>query len=144
MPASQTLDHLETIYKGTPQINSKTSQIVTSRRNERTTPTHMVHFFTRSFRNQFGRPKKQQPEGSVRLKTPKIILKTCTVSERTVCDIHIYDILPRSMKSKPYSTHIYYFCGGGWQSPPSPQHWQLCAKIGTCENLSEREMEAAI
>ncbi|KAL9054110.1 MAG: hypothetical protein Q9162_004367 [Coniocarpon cinnabarinum] len=23
--------------------------------------------------------------------------------------------------------HIYYFAGGGWQSPPSKEHWKLCA-----------------
>jgi acetyl esterase/lipase len=25
--------------------------------------------------------------------------------------------------------HIYYFCGGGWQSPPSKEHWKLCTQL---------------
>jgi acetyl esterase/lipase len=129
MPASQTLDHLETKFKGTPNITDKDASIHTIRRNERTTPTYLVHCLTRTMRSQFGRPKKQSPEGSVQLKPTKVIYKTCTVSERKVCDIYIYDVIPRSIKGRSFTKRIYYFCGGGWQSPPSPQHWQLCAKL---------------
>ena len=25
--------------------------------------------------------------------------------------------------------HIYYFAGGGWQTPPSKEHWKLCAHL---------------
>ena len=34
---------------------------------------------------------------------------------------------------------IYYFCGGGWQSPPSKEHWKLCtqlAQAGTKRGIS--------
>lgn len=25
--------------------------------------------------------------------------------------------------------HIYYFAGGGWQQPPSSQHWKFCSEL---------------
>jgi acetyl esterase/lipase len=76
-----------------------------------------------------GRPKKQHPKGSIQLKPHKIILRTCTVSERQLEGIYVYDIIPRSIKGHDFDKRIYYFCGGGWQSPPSGQHWQLAAKL---------------
>lgn len=32
--------------------------------------------------------------------------------------------------------HIYYFAGGGWQTPPSKEHWKLCAHLAN--TLTER------
>lgn len=133
MPLSPVFDGLGTVFKGEKQpdvdVSTKQSAIRITHRNERSSGTALAHFFTRRFRSQFGRPKKRSPEGSAKLKPLKIIYKTCAVSERKVCDIYIYDVIPRSIKDKAFKKRIYYFCGGGWQSPPSPQHWQLCAKL---------------
>ena len=27
--------------------------------------------------------------------------------------------------------HIYYFAGGGWQTPPSKEHWKFCSHLAT-------------
>merc|ERR1712032_421949 len=86
----------------------------------------LIQLLTRPFRNHLGRPKKYHPKGSIELETPKSVLATCTATHRTVCDINVYDIVPKKLAST--SRRIYYFGGGGWQSPPSPQHWQVCAK----------------
>lgn len=148
MPASQILDHLET--KFTPQTpyhdlntSPQHSSIHLLHRHERSAGTHMVHLLTKPLRSQFGRPKKKYPHGSPSLKPTKVIHKTCSISERTVCDIHIYDVVPRKQKKEgvsAFTKRIYYFCGGGWQSPASPQHWQLVAKLArsvpeTCVSL---------
>ncbi|KAF2651889.1 alpha/beta-hydrolase [Lophiostoma macrostomum CBS 122681] len=130
--ATEPLDKLTTDLKDLgelPITSSKHSSLRVTHRAERSFYTVVVHVITRRFRNFMGRPKKQQPKGSIQLKPHKIILRTCTVSERRVEDIYVYDIKPRNIKGNDFDKRIYYFCGGGWQSPPSGQHWQLAAKL---------------
>jgi len=35
----------------------------------------------------------------------------------------------RTHSRKKKHRHIYYFCGGGWQSPASKEHWKLCSQL---------------
>jgi acetyl esterase/lipase len=53
------------------------------------------------------------------------------VTERVVEDIYIYDIQPHGKPADRAVKRIYYFSGGGWQTPPSNQHWQLCAELSS-------------
>ncbi|PSN75377.1 alpha/beta-hydrolase [Corynespora cassiicola Philippines] len=115
--------------KEAPIASGEGSSIRITHRSERSLYTQLIHLICRPLRNILGRPKEQHPEGSIKLKPHKIILRTCTVSERNVCGIYIYDIFPRRTPKDEAKKRIYYFCGGGWQSPPSSQHWQLCAKL---------------
>jgi acetyl esterase/lipase len=80
------------------------------------------------------RPKKQFPAGSPQLTAPSSVQKKCIIVERNVEDVWIYDITRK--KPLPYNdseaakTHrIYYFAGGGWQTPPSPSHWKFLAAL---------------
>ncbi|KAF2800379.1 esterase/lipase [Melanomma pulvis-pyrius CBS 109.77] len=129
--ATDTLDDMSTTMKESPISSRKDSSITITHRTKRSLYTHFIHVLIHPFRNHMGRPTKQHPAGSINLKPHKIILRTCTVSERTVCDIHVYDILPKRTSTKEVRRRIYYFCGGGWQSEPSGQHWQLCAKLAS-------------
>ena len=105
-------------------------QIIT--RHDRSLYTHIIHVVVRPFRQYLGRPGKQQPEGSVELDPHKSAYKGCNVTHRTVCDIHVYDIISKKAPSpEDMCKRIYYFSGGGWQSPPSSQHWHNCAKVRT-------------
>jgi hypothetical protein len=101
------------------------SSIRTTYRAGRTRRTQLIHGICRLLRNQLARPSKEQPRGSIQLQPPKKITRNCDISERVVEDIHIYDIQPHSESDgdqKRATRRIYYFCGGGWQSPPSNQH----------------------
>ncbi|KAL9078022.1 MAG: hypothetical protein Q9157_003053 [Trypethelium eluteriae] len=95
------------------------------------------------------RAKKHFPPGSVRLKPPAAVYKKCTVQERQLDGIWIYDLeakrtsrhqhIPRvnTAAHGPEGTfpdaqrkrRIYYFAGGGWQMPVSSHHWELLAEI---------------
>ncbi|KAF1996987.1 alpha/beta-hydrolase [Amniculicola lignicola CBS 123094] len=124
-----TLDDLTTNMNDSPTSSHRHSSIVITRRTNRSLYTHFIHIVIKPFRNFLGRPKSKQPKGSVKLTPHKVVRKTCSVSDRVVEDIHVYDMRPRQTKAKAVTKRVYYFCGGGWQSPPSTQHWQLCAKL---------------
>ncbi|KAF2269344.1 alpha/beta-hydrolase [Lojkania enalia] len=112
--------------------SSRHSTIIIHHRNGRSFYTRFLHFIVRHLRDYLGKPKEKQPKGCPRASPHKIVRRTCEVSERCVEDIYLYDIVPRHLrrKDKPViKKRIYYFSGGGWQSPPSSQHWQLCAKL---------------
>jgi acetyl esterase/lipase len=88
-----------------------------------------IQLLLRPFHNHVGRPGKRQPKGSIELKASPIGTKKCTVTHKTVCDIHVYDMESKESSKSDTKTRIYYFCGGGWQSPPSSQHWGMCSRM---------------
>jgi acetyl esterase/lipase len=108
---------------------SNTSTINLTTRHERSLYTYLIHTVVRLFRNKLGRPKKYQPNGSVELKVKRSAKRHCNVEHHTICDIHVYDIMSKPLTAQKRNTRLYYFCGGGWQSPPSSQHWQLCVRM---------------
>lgn len=105
------------------------SSIQVTTRHDRSLYTHVLHVVIRPFRQYLGRPGKQQPTGSSKLSPHKSAYKGCAVTHRTVCDIHVYDIISKIPATQETRKRIYYFSGGGWQSPPSSQHWHNCAKM---------------
>lgn len=129
MELSEHFDDLPTDLKVPPKPDGHISSINVSHRDERYKYMHAIQIIVNCIKSQLGRPKEEQPKGSNKLKPLKVIHKTCKVEERIVCDIHLYDIKPHKYINQGFSKRIYYFCGGGWQSPPSGQHWQVCAKL---------------
>ncbi|KAF2021263.1 alpha/beta-hydrolase [Aaosphaeria arxii CBS 175.79] len=127
--ATSTLDDLSTKMESSPIESGTNSSIRITHRSERYFYMHLVQIIVRRIRSHLVKPKKEQREGSIKLKPQKVIYRTCSVNHRTICDINIYDIIPKRTSEKTYVKRIYYFCGGGWQSPPSGQHWQVCAKL---------------
>jgi acetyl esterase/lipase len=110
------------------KISTQSSiQIIT--RRDRSLYTRIIHVFTSTFREYLARPGKEQPKGSIELTPHKSAYKGCTVTHRTLCDMHVYDIISTTLAAQDTRKHIYYFCGGGWQSPPSSQHWHNLAKV---------------
>tara|TARA_R110002003_G_scaffold145_11_gene13444 strand:+ start:30072 stop:31097 length:1026 start_codon:yes stop_codon:yes gene_type:complete len=100
-------------------------------RHDRSELMFIVQFLVRRFRKQINSGEHNHEDGSVRLEPPKSKLRDCTISERTVCDIHIYDIMSPKKVSEQKRKRIYYFAGGSWQMEPSGQHWSVCAKLAT-------------
>jgi acetyl esterase/lipase len=100
-------------------------------RQDRSQLMSIVQFLVRQFRSQLNSGHPKHEDGSVVLDPPKSKLRDCTLSKRTVCDIHIYDLTSPEKLPEKGKKRIYYFAGGSWQKPPSPQHWAICAKMAT-------------
>jgi len=103
--------------------------IQVTERNDRSILMGLLIFFVRLFRKQLNGGKPNHEDGSIRLNPPKARLRPCTASQRTVCDIHIYDIVPPRPRAKTPTKRLYYIAGGSWQMPPSGQHWWACAQF---------------
>ena len=101
----------------------------------------------RPLRPNLVRPGKPQPSGSPRLSPPK--KSNCDIVESKVEDVWQYTFIPKgkyssaSAGNKPHegSKHrpkhrIYFFNGGGFQSPPSSQHWRFVTELA--KSLSSR------
>ncbi|KAJ4314297.1 hypothetical protein N0V94_006517 [Neodidymelliopsis sp. IMI 364377] len=98
-------------------------------RDDRTMLMSVLMHIVRLFRKPLNVGSPNHEDGSIRLNPPVSKLKPCTSSHRTVCDIHIYDIVPPTQPTKTPSKRIYYIAGGSWQMVPSGQHWQICSKL---------------
>lgn len=90
----------------------------------------------RPFRHHVGRPDKVWPAGSQQLKPPSSTKKKCDVVERKIEDIWLYDMTLKASsttsekKNERKSTYrIYYFNGGGWQSPAGSSHWKFLTAL---------------
>ncbi|KAF2865718.1 alpha/beta hydrolase fold-domain-containing protein [Massariosphaeria phaeospora] len=127
--ATDTLDGLTTAMKERPIVSHGDSPILITHRTERSLYTRIIQFVVRRLRSVLVGAKGKHPEGSIKLHPHKIIHRTCRVSERIIEDTYLYDIIPHKTPVKAVRKKIYYFCGGGWQTPPSSQHWQICSKL---------------
>jgi acetyl esterase/lipase len=105
------------------------SSIQLTHRHDRTFLMSVVQSLVRLMRSHISNRQANHEDGSIRLNPNKSALSQCTLRERTVCDIHIYDVIPPNKAEKASKKRIYYFAGGSWQEPPSPQHYKICAKL---------------
>ncbi|KAK7555258.1 alpha/beta hydrolase fold-domain-containing protein [Phyllosticta citricarpa] len=125
---------------------SSTSTISLTQRHNRSLRTFVVHTLVRPFRYFILKPGKPWPAGSPQLTPHKSCLKTCSVNERLVANIYIYDVEPRKSRtttskrstnaaaahtSSGIKRRIYYIAGGSWKQPPSIEHWQIVAKMAS-------------
>jgi len=114
------------------------SSIKVIKRSDRSWKTWSLHALLRVFRRHLGRPISKRPKGSNRLKPPASVRRKCTITERKVEDIWVYDFALKD-KTKCYKyeerkerarrQRIYYFAGGGWQMPPDSSHWKFLAAL---------------
>jgi acetyl esterase/lipase len=100
-------------------------------RDDRSLLMSIVQFLVRRLRNQLNSGEPKHEDGSLVLDPSKSKLQKCTLSERTICDVHIYDIIPPNQSSTTSKKRILYFAGGSWQQGPSGQHWTMCSKLAT-------------
>ncbi|KAF2841149.1 alpha/beta-hydrolase [Patellaria atrata CBS 101060] len=114
------------------------SMIQVIERNERSFLMRILQVFLRPFGHRLISSNNTTPAGSQHLSPHRTIMKQCTVTEREVEGLFIYDLEPKSppavfQQHKPY--RIYYFGGGGWQMPPSSEHWKMGCEL--CMQLSD-------
>lgn len=110
-------------------------------RTSRTIITSALYQSLKPFGSYLVKPGDPAPAGSIPLDVDKAVYEHCDVHERTVENIRIYDITPRSMEQQHATSianissstrkrkQIYYFAGGGWQNQATTQHWTLCSHI---------------
>ncbi|OAG04688.1 alpha/beta-hydrolase [Paraphaeosphaeria sporulosa] len=109
--------------------SAKESTIQLTTRNDRSVLMFLLHMLLRPFHNHVGRPGHARPEGSVELKPSPVGTKSSNVTHRVVCDMHVYDIVAKQPIPSDTKKRICYFGGGGWQTPPSSQHWGMCSRM---------------
>ncbi|KAH0368834.1 alpha/beta-hydrolase, partial [Aureobasidium melanogenum] len=115
-------------------ISQHPSTMEVSTRSDKSTPISLLQTLIKPFRPSLIKPKKEFPAGSPYLDVHKTAKKRCNVTERQVEGIWLYDMKPKTPSSPKEGSmakkrNIIYFAGGGWQMPPSPEHWKLCAEL---------------
>ena len=117
---------------------TRPSTIKITHQEERSIMTVALQKIIAPLRPHVAKPGKAMPKGSNQLDIPSKIQKDCDVKERQVEGIWVYDITSQSnAKSQPEHNdgiskrRICYFAGGGWQMPPSSQHWNLVRAMAT-------------
>jgi acetyl esterase/lipase len=122
----------------TATTTTPASSINVERRTDRSMAMFLMQHVMKPLKPVLVTKPKPLPAGSPVLDINKSVAKQCEVSERKVDDIHIYDIaqkrpsLSDSSISKPgqrFKKRVYYFAGGGWQSPPTSEHWKIMGEI---------------
>ncbi|TKA24583.1 hypothetical protein B0A50_06343 [Salinomyces thailandicus] len=123
--------------RGSPAAHAADQpSIHVTKRTDRSTPMLLLQHFLKPLSSTKATqlPKTHYPPGSPRLDPDKKAARLCEVVERRVNDIYIYDLLA----NKPAETapgeprrrkRLYYFAGGGWQIPASPEHWTLLTEM---------------
>lgn len=123
-------------------------------RTDRSTFSKVLQAVIRPFKPHLVTPRQTFPAGSPRLSGyNRKIRGGVAVVERRQDDIWLYDMVADEKKDNDgYNnndddnnnnnnnndnndraprerTRMYYIAGGGWQSPPSGQHWKFCSEL---------------
>lgn len=112
-----------------------TNTIQTTHQTYRSFYTRVLHSLIRPFKPRLVSSEESFPAGSQRLIPHAKARKLCTIEQRQVDDMYVYDMLSKTAKAEAVNRRIYYFAGGGWKAPPSLQHWKFCAEI--CQRLPD-------
>jgi len=131
----------------TENTTTTTSSIITTYKTSRALPTSLLQNLLKPFGNKLIQPGDALPVGSPVLTPDSSVYKHCDVQHSIVESINIYTITAKQARTSSRDRNdpsnqqkdvaeqarkrkqIYYFCGGGWQSPPSKEHWKLCAQL---------------
>lgn len=114
-----------------PSIDDKQRpSIKVTKRTNRSLYMHTLQLILRPFNASLVKPRGEAPPGSQKLEPHKKVKKRCDSTERQVEGMWVYDMVAKgSSTEKQRTKRIYYFAGGGWQSPPSSEHWVMCAEM---------------
>lgn len=77
-------------------------------------------------------PRDPFPAGSPRITPiPEKLTSKCHVEEQHTEGVYTYALRPKSggAKASHARHHVYYFAGGGFQMPPSSDHWKMLAEM---------------
>ncbi len=103
-------------------------------RTERSIPMFLLHHLIKPLKSQLTKMKDDAPAGSPKLDVHRSARRRCDIREHVIEDLYLYDLLPKTTYESAEEPvvrkkRIYYFAGGGWQMPPSGEHWSMAAKM---------------
>ncbi|KXH41827.1 hypothetical protein CNYM01_06743 [Colletotrichum nymphaeae SA-01] len=102
-------------------------------RNDRSLLMLLLQVAIKPLRPRLASPSKLPPNAE-RLTPPKNPRK-CHIEERELEGLWLYDITQQSNSrsdrelSPRRQRRVVYFAGGGWQMPPSKNHWTFCMEL---------------
>ncbi|PHH59041.1 hypothetical protein CDD81_3846 [Ophiocordyceps australis] len=110
--------------------HEESDSLIIDRREDRSFLMLLLQSLIKPFRPRLTKVSEPSHAGSRRLTPPCKKLRQHEVHERHVEHVWIYDVTFRGKSLESSSLRrIYYFAGGGWQMPPSAQHWALVAAL---------------
>ncbi|KAK7956381.1 esterase lipase protein [Apiospora aurea] len=121
------------------QTTPKSQLVTVQRETDLSLLYRVLRTVIKPLRPRLVKPGKPEPAGSPRLANHPKRKNGCKIVERCHdrTDTWLYDFVPETSssfvrKQGPGPLHnVYYFAGGGFQSPPSGQHWSFVGKIAS-------------
>ncbi|EXK25490.1 hypothetical protein FOMG_17863 [Fusarium oxysporum f. sp. melonis 26406] len=113
------------------EFSSDDQEFHVDERSGRSWPTKILHNVIQPIKPKLVEIGKVSSADPTRCKPSRGARKRCDVQENKVENIWTYDMTPKSSdgEKRSYARRILYFAGGGWQAPPSGQHWTFCAEM---------------
>lgn len=135
-PASSTAktaaDGTATLTTDLSTTDSASPRLTISRRTDNSRGMRSLQHVLKPLRPHLAKPRKIAPAGSQKLSPPDKVSKQCRITEKQVDGIWLYELVSldqtKTTKQGPLR-RIYYFAGGGWQMPPSGNHWSFIAEL---------------
>lgn len=109
------------------------NRLLVTHRSDKSLFMSLLQSLVRPLRPRLVKPKQVVASASPRASPPIKVKRQCHLTERLVNDMWIYDLA--SGKQRPVEENeaplkrIVYFAGGGWQMPPSSDHWAFAAEL---------------
>ncbi|KAF4592251.1 hypothetical protein GQ602_002550 [Ophiocordyceps camponoti-floridani] len=108
-------------------------QLRVERRKDKSLLMRLLLALLKAIRPRLVQPKKPgkaDEHGSPRLIAPKRVSRSHGVTERNVQDIWLYDVASKNGSDETQTRRrVFYFAGGGWQMPATPNHWAFTASL---------------
>ncbi|KAF5638158.1 hypothetical protein F25303_7796 [Fusarium sp. NRRL 25303] len=113
------------------EFSSDDQEFHVDERSGRSWPTKILHNVIQPLKPKLVDIGKVSSADPTRCKPSRGARKRCDVQENKVEGVWTYDMTPKTSDGEKrfYTRRILYFAGGGWQAPPSGQHWTFCAEM---------------
>ncbi|RBQ98259.1 hypothetical protein FVER53590_10697 [Fusarium verticillioides] len=113
------------------EFSSDDQEFHVDERSGRSWPTKILHNVIQPIKPKLVEIGKVSSADPTRCKPSRGARKRCNVRENKVEGIWTYDMTPKTSdgEKRSYARRILYFAGGGWQAPPSGQHWTFCGEM---------------
>ncbi|KAK0386450.1 hypothetical protein NLU13_6286 [Sarocladium strictum] len=130
--AKPAADGTATLTADLSTTDSASLRLTISRRTDNSRGMRSLQHLLKPLRPHLAKPRKIQPAGSQKLSPPEKVSKKCHVTEKQVDGIWLYELVSSAQVKTTTEgpvRRVYYFAGGGWQMPPSGNHWSLIAEL---------------
>ncbi|WPH03940.1 alpha/beta-hydrolase [Acrodontium crateriforme] len=117
-----------------PKESTKERSIKVTRKTTRSYFMFTAQHLIKPFKNSTTEIATTHTGGSEKLIAPKKGTKNVQVQEQMIEGICLYTLQPKKSpcgekRRRLSKRRLYYFAGGGWQNPPSIDHWRMTSEI---------------